>query len=153
VLVNPERPLSPFITGLTGIDDAMLDSAPPFRELAPALLDRLRGRLLIAHNARFDYGFLKGEFRRLGWISDAPNLCTVKLSRKLFPQHHRHNLDTLMTRHGLSVAGRSSPSAGRRATAVGLVAMLAPELPAATIRSAVAVIVGRPELPRRSTPR
>jgi DNA polymerase-3 subunit epsilon len=58
-LVNPEAPVSSFITGLTGIDDAMLSTEPTFAQLAPSLLERLRGRLLIAHNARFDSGFLR----------------------------------------------------------------------------------------------
>ena len=99
VLVDPETPISAFITGLTGIDDAMLSGAATFRQLAPTLLDRLSGRLFIAHNARFDYGFLQREFKRLGLDFRAPALCTVKLSRKLFPEHHRHSLDTVSYTH------------------------------------------------------
>jgi DNA polymerase-3 subunit epsilon len=147
VLVNPERPLSPFITGLTGIDDAMLDSAPPFREVAPVLLDRLRGRLFIAHNARFDYGFLKSEFRRLGMDFRAPNLCTVKLSRKLFPQHYRHNLDTLVERHGLSVAGDRHRALADARVLWDLWQCWHRLLPVDAIRDAVTTIVGRPHLP------
>lgn len=147
VLVNPETPLSPFISGLTGIDDAMLCSAPTFRQLAPALLDRLRGRLLIAHNARFDYGFLKSEFARLGVDFRAPSLCTVKLSRKLFPEHHRHNLDTLMTRHGLSLSGDRHRALADARVLWELWQCWHRQLPAATIQGAVASIVGRPELP------
>ena len=147
VLVNPERPLSPFITGLTGIDDAMLDSAPPFREVAPVLLDRLRGRLFIAHNARFDYGFLKSEFSRLGMDFRAPNLCTVKLSRKLFPQHYRHNLDTLIERHGLSVAGDRHRALADARVLWDLWQCWHRLLPVDAIRDAVTTIVGRPHLP------
>ncbi|KFB69242.1 MAG: Excinuclease cho [Candidatus Accumulibacter vicinus] len=147
VLVNPETPLSSFITGLTGIDDAMLCSAPTFRQLAPILLDRLRGRLLIAHNARFDYGFLKSEFARLGVDFRASSLCTVKLSRKLFPEHHRHNLDTLMMRHGLRVAGARHRALADARALWDLWQCWHQQLPAATIESAVAAIVGRPELP------
>jgi DNA polymerase-3 subunit epsilon len=151
-LVNPEAPLSSFITGLTGIDDAMVCSAATFRELAPTLLDRLRGRLLIAHNARFDYGFLKGEFGRLGVDFRAPKLCTVKLSRKLFPQHYRHNLDTLIARHGLSVAGTRHRALADARLLWDLWQSWHQQVPAATIRSAVAEIVGRPELPPRIDP-
>ena len=147
MLVNPEKPLSPFITGLTGIDDAMLDSAPPFREVAPALLDRLRGRLFIAHNARFDYGFLKSEFRRLGMDFRAPSLCTVKLSRKLFPQHYRHNLDTLVERHGLSVAGDRHRALADARVLWDLWQCWHRLLPVDAIRDAVTSIVGRPHLP------
>ncbi len=153
VLVNPERPISSFITGLTGIDDAMVDAAPPFRELAPALLDRLRGRLFIAHNARFDYGFLKSEFSALGMDFRSPNLCTVKLSRKLFPQHYRHNLDTLVERHGLSVAGDRHRALADARVLWDLWQCWHRLLPVDAIRDAVTTIVGRPHLPRRSTPR
>lgn len=105
-LVNPGVAVTPFITGLTGIDDAMVADAPDFAALVPEIRQRLDGRLFVAHNARFDYGFLKAEFGRLGITFRAPVLCTVKLSRRLFPQHHRHNLDTLITRHGLAPQSR-----------------------------------------------
>jgi DNA polymerase-3 subunit epsilon len=80
--------------------------APSFADVAEEVLERLEGRLFIAHNARFDYGFLKNEFKRAGHDFRATVLCTVKLSRKLFPQHARHNLDSLIERHGLSVSSR-----------------------------------------------
>lgn len=105
-LVNPQAPISPFIQRLTGISDAMVSSAPTFAEIAVALLDRLKGRLFIAHNVRFDYGFLRSEFKRAGLDFRADVLCTVKLSRRLFPQHHKHNLDALVERHQLPVTSR-----------------------------------------------
>lgn len=113
-LVNPGVSVSSFITGLTGIDDRMVESAPRFEQLAAALQERLRGRLFVAHNARFDYGFLKAEFARLGIEFKAPALCTVKLSRKLYPQHHRHNLDTLMQRHAVLADARHRALADAR---------------------------------------
>ncbi len=100
-LLNPGVPLSPFITRLTGIDEEMLADAPRFSEIAGELRARLAGRLFVAHNARFDYQFLKAEFARLENEFQSPTLCTVRLSRKLFPQHHLHNLDILVERHGL----------------------------------------------------
>lgn len=151
-LVNPEAPVSSFITGLTGINDAMLSSAPTFAQLAPSLLQRLRGRLLIAHNARFDYGFLRCEFKRLGIEFRAPTLCTVKLSRKLFPQHHRHNLDTLVTRHGLAVAGSRHRALADARLLWDLWRCWHGQLPVETIRSVVANLVGRPELPAQIDP-
>lgn len=113
-LVNPEVPVTAFIQGLTGIDDAMVEEAPRFETLASELRERLRGRIFIAHNARFDYGFLKAEFARLGIDFRATVLCTVKLSRKLYPQHHRHNLDTLMARHGIETDTRHRALADAR---------------------------------------
>ncbi|MCW5627175.1 MAG: 3'-5' exonuclease, partial [Burkholderiales bacterium] len=98
-LVNPGRPIPPFIEGLTGISDAMVATAPPFADLADALHRRLDGKLLVAHNARFDYGFLRSEFARIGLTYRSPVLCTVKLSRRLYPAERRHNLDSIMLRH------------------------------------------------------
>jgi len=105
-LVNPEKSIPPFIETITGISDAMVQHAPTFAELAPALFERLEGKLLIAHNARFDYGFLRGEFERVGLDYEARVLCTVKLSRKLFPEQRRHNLDSLIHRHDLRCSAR-----------------------------------------------
>jgi DNA polymerase III subunit epsilon len=105
-LVNPERSIPPFIQALTGISDDMVAGAPTFERLAPELFQRLEGKILIAHNARFDYGFLKHEFGRFGLDYRPRVLCTAKLSRKLFPEHRRHNLDSLIERHGLSCSAR-----------------------------------------------
>lgn len=105
-LVNPQTPISTFIESLTGISNAMVAEAPAFGSLAAEIHARLSGRLFVAHNARFDYGFLKNEFKRVG-LDFAPDvLCTVKLSRKLFPGFARHNLDALIERHKLQVTER-----------------------------------------------
>src|SRR5512134_2549324 len=105
-LVNPETRIPPAIEALTGISNEMVRDAPTFAELAPELLERLEGKLLVAHNARFDYGFLRNEFRRLGLRYQSRVLCTVKLSRRLYPDHHCHNLDSLIERHGIICSGR-----------------------------------------------
>ncbi len=105
-LVNPEKSIPPFIQSLTGITNEMVADAPTFEQLAPALFERLEGKVLIAHNARFDYGFLKHEFGRLGMSYRSRVLCTAKLSRKLYPEHHRHNLDSVIERHGLTCSAR-----------------------------------------------
>lgn len=113
-LIQPDTAISSFITGLTGIDDGMLIGAPRFTEIATELHARLHGALFVAHNARFDYGFLRAEFARLGIRFAETVVCTVKLSRKLFPQHHRHNLDSLIERHGISVGARHRALADAR---------------------------------------
>jgi DNA polymerase-3 subunit epsilon len=59
-----------------------------------------------AHNARFDYGFLRHEFERTGHKFLAKTLCTVRLSRRLYPDQPRHNLDSLIERHGIDCRGR-----------------------------------------------
>jgi DNA polymerase-3 subunit epsilon len=105
-LVNPETPIPPAIQALTGITNDMVESAPTFAMLAPDLHERLAGRVVVAHNARFDYGFLRQEFERSGIPYSARTLCTVKLSRRLYPGHARHNLDSLIARHGLACSAR-----------------------------------------------
>ncbi len=105
-LVNPGMSIPPAIQSLTGISNAMVAGAPRFEEIARTVWEAIDGRVLVAHNARFDYGFLKNEFKRLGKSFSAPVLCTVKLSRRLFPQHARHNLDSLMARHGIDCEAR-----------------------------------------------
>lgn len=152
VLVNPERPIARFVTALTGIDDAMVRNAPTFGELAPELLARLRGRLLIAHNARFDYGFLKCEFKRLGIDFRSKTLCTVKLSRKLFPGEYLHNLDTLVARHRLTVAGARHRALTDARLLRELWRLWHEQLPGATVDDAIAAIVGHPCLPPQIDP-
>ena len=100
-LVNPERSIPEFIQRMTGISNDMVSDAPCFDAVAGELKSRLKGRLFVAHNARFDYGFVRHEFRRMGLNFSADVLCTVRLSRALFPEHPRHNLDSLIARHNL----------------------------------------------------
>ncbi|MEN9759459.1 MAG: hypothetical protein RL676_608 [Pseudomonadota bacterium] len=105
-LVNPGCVIPEFIQGLTGITNDMVADAPSFSDIAQDVFDRLEGCLFVAHNARFDYGFIKNEFKRLGVDFRARVLCTVKLSRELYPEQARHNLDALIARHGLIASGR-----------------------------------------------
>jgi DNA polymerase-3 subunit epsilon len=105
-LVNPGVSIPPFIQNLTGITNDMVREAPTFAMLAEELLQRLHGGLFIAHNARFDYGFLRNAFKQIDYTLRSDVLCTVKLSRKLFPHEHKHNLDALIARHQLVADGR-----------------------------------------------
>ena len=105
-LVNPGRSIPQGIQTLTGITEEMTRAAPAFADLAPGLYERLEGKVLVAHNARFDYGFLRHEFLRAGLRYASRVLCTVKLARRLFPHYPRHNLDSLIVRYRLSGADR-----------------------------------------------
>jgi len=105
-LLDPGIPISPAIEQLTGISNEMVRNQPSFRELAESLAARLDGKLFVAHNVRFDYGFLKSEFERAGIHFKAHTLCTVRLSRALFPTAQGHGLDALITRLGLQAKGR-----------------------------------------------
>ena len=78
-LVNPERPIQPFVVQLTGINEKMLRNAPKFYEIAKRIIEITEGCTLVAHNASFDYRMLCTEFNRLGFSYERPTLCTVSL--------------------------------------------------------------------------
>jgi DNA polymerase-3 subunit epsilon len=105
-LVNPGVNVSAFIERLTGISNAMVADAPQFSEVAADLLALLDDAVLVAHNVRFDHGFLLNEFARIGIDLRVKTLCTVRLSRLLYPQFKSHGLDAIMQRHGLSTQAR-----------------------------------------------
>lgn len=105
-LVNPGTRIPAFIESLTGIDNAMVADAPAFEAVAPRLLELLDGAVLVAHNARFDHGFLKNSFQRMQIDLRVRTLCTVRLSRRLYPQHRSHGLDAIIQRHGLQTPVR-----------------------------------------------
>jgi DNA polymerase III subunit epsilon len=105
-LINPECSIPPEIQSLTGITNAMVRDAPTFAEVADEVMDRLRQHVFVAHNARFDYGFIKNEFQRLGWPFTADVLCTVRLAKRLYPGYASYSLDSLRKRHKLSTDGR-----------------------------------------------
>lgn len=105
-LVNPGTPVPGAIQALTGITQEMVERAPRFAKLADELLERLAGRVFVAHNARFDYGFLRREFERAGRKYLAKTLCTVRLARRLYPGEPGYDLDSLIERHGLECEAR-----------------------------------------------
>jgi DNA polymerase-3 subunit epsilon len=105
-LINPGVHIPNNIQRLTGITPEMVSTKPSFDEIAAELYLELKDKIFIAHNARFDYSFLKAEFKRVGIDFSPKVVCTVKLSRRLFPSQGRHNLDTLISVHGLVVQSR-----------------------------------------------
>jgi len=145
-LVNPGKSIPPFIQSLTGITNQMVRDAPSFEQLAPALYARLQGKILIAHNARFDYGFLKSEFERTGRSYRSRVLCTAKLSRKLFPEHRRHNLDSLIERYRLSCSARHR-ALGDAEVLWRFVQTIYAQLDAAQIEAAVHAQLGASDAP------
>ena len=105
-LVNPQCRIPPSIEAFTGISNEMVAAAPRFADVAALVFEKLQDAIFVAHNARFDYSFLRSEFRRLERRFAAKVLCTVRLSRLLYPGEHRHGLDAVMQRHGLTCTAR-----------------------------------------------
>jgi DNA polymerase-3 subunit epsilon len=150
-LVNPETGIPPEIQYLTGISNAMVADAPTFAEIRQSVLERLEGHLFIAHNARFDYGFIKNEFRRAGARFSADVLCTVRLSRKLYPEHRRHGLDALIERHGLSGTDRHR-ALGDARMIWEFVRAASRDKPSGEIEQAVRQLLKTPSLPPQLAP-
>lgn len=105
-LLNPGIPIPEFITKMTGISDEDVLERPTFEELADDIISKFEGNTFVAHNSQFDYGFLQEEFRRLGYGFNTEQLCTVRLSRALFPEYKRHNLTELIERYKFECANR-----------------------------------------------
>src|SRR6202021_749146 len=145
-LVNPERSIPAYIEAFTGISDRMVADAPRFAEIAAAVREKLQGAVFVAHNARFDYSFLRSEFRRLDMPFSAKTLCTVKLSRRLFPEHVHHNLDAVMKRHGLVCSARHR-ALGDAQVLRDFWFKLRREVPQAALGATVQSVLGAPKLP------
>jgi DNA polymerase-3 subunit epsilon len=105
-LMDPGTYVSPFIENLTGISQKDLESAPSFFEVKDDILAQLEGAVFVAHNVRFDYGFVRHEMKRFNTAFASKHFCTVKLSRSLFPEHRLHNLDALIERFGFTCENR-----------------------------------------------
>lgn len=145
-LVNPEQPIPPFIQNLTGINNEMVANAPTFAEVADKLLSFLEGSVLAAHNVRFDHGFIKAEFKRIGIPLRQKVLCTVKLSRLLYPEHKSHGLDAISKRHNIENIARHR-AMGDVDAVLAFLQSATLELGEDVIRQAAAVLMSAPSLP------
>ena len=105
-LLNPGERIPGMITSITGITEGDIVGAPEFVDIADQLLDMLSGAVLVAHNVRFDYSFLKQEFRLIGEQFNPKLLCTVRLSRRLYAGQRGHSLEKLIARHSIPVQDR-----------------------------------------------
>ncbi len=104
--VNPGRAIPQWITTLTGIQQQELEGAPLFEDIIDDVERLLGGAIFVAHNASFDYSFIQNEFKHMGRKFSAKRLCTVRLSRALFPRAKHHDLSSLIERHGFVCESR-----------------------------------------------
>lgn len=125
-LVDPQRPIPPSITRLTGIRDEMVQGAPTFEELLPRILKALAGGVFVAHNASFDYGFLKNAIEKAtAQPFVLPHLCTVKLSQRLIePKNGSRKLHSLALHYGIPLQNRHRAHDDAHATARILLELL-----------------------------
>ena len=115
-LINPETPIPYGITQLTGIDQDMVAQAPKFYEIAKEVVEMTEGAIFVAHNVRFDYSFIREEFKRLGYTYTRKTLCTVRLSRKAFPGLPSYSLGNLIKYFNITVSDRHRAMADTLAT-------------------------------------
>lgn len=115
-LVNPECLIPPYISRLTGITDEMVADAPKFYEIAKQIVKVTDGSVFVAHNAAFDYSFVREEFKSLGFNFSKDYLCTVKLSRKLIPGFRSYSLGNLCADLGINLENRHRASGDALAT-------------------------------------
>jgi DNA polymerase-3 subunit epsilon len=146
-LVKPPRPIPPEIAAMTGITNEMVRDAPRFAEVAPRLAELLEGAVLVAHNARFDYAFLKQAFAREGLAFFVPTLCTARLARELEPELESAGLDALASRYRLAQADRHRAMGDARITHA-LARAMASEFEADDLEAAVKRVLRRPSLPK-----
>ena len=117
-LVNPQQVVPPYITGLTGISQQMVDDAPLFAEIAEELYALLENKIFVAHNVHFDYSFLKKAFEQEGYIFANKKLCTVRLSRQIIPGHRSYSLGNLCEALGIGIENRHRAAGDAHATAI-----------------------------------
>ena len=116
-LLDPEMPIPYGITELTGITNEMVAEAPKFYEVARKIVEMTEGAVFVAHNVRFDYSFVREEFRRLGFTYTRKQLCTVRLARKAFPELSSYSLDNLIHHLKLPIQNRHRALGDALATA------------------------------------
>lgn len=122
-LVNPQTFIPPFITRLTGIDNKMVKDAPTFEQIADSVRALTRDAWFVAHNVSFDYNFIRKEFQMLDEYFDRDKLCTVRLSRKIFPGYRSYSLGNICQSLDIQIQDRHR-AAGDAAATVKLFEML-----------------------------
>ncbi|MEM1215273.1 MAG: exonuclease domain-containing protein [Bacteroidota bacterium] len=150
-LLNPQTYIPAGIVQLTGITQEMVQEAPLFHEVARKIVEMTEGAIFVAHNVRFDYGFLRAEFARLGYTYSRKQLCTVRMMRKAFPGLPSYSLGNLIRHYGLKVDARHRALADAAATAELLEMILAKEQNKEEVRLMVNLGIKESKLPKGIT--
>jgi DNA polymerase III subunit epsilon len=124
-LINPQRPIPPFVSRLTGIWAETVREAPVFADVAPDVAQRLAGHVFVAHNMNFDWRFMSAEIARAGGgRMRAPRLCTVRLAKRLLPHLRRRSLDHVAHHYDVEITARHRAAGDAVATARCFIQML-----------------------------
>ena len=123
-LVNPEIPIPENITNLTGISDDMVKNCPTIAEVLPKFLEFCKGSTVVAHNAKFDTSFINAACEGLGLEFNNPSIDTVELSKEMFPDEKKHNLDALTKRLNISLENHHRAVDDATATAEAFIKLM-----------------------------
>lgn len=115
-LINPNQPIPHYIQAMTGITDKMVATAPAFEKVAEKIYRILEGKIFVAHNVNFDYSFVKGHLAEAGFNLNSKKLCTVRLSRKIFPGFASYSLGNLCHSLGITINDRHRAGGDTEAT-------------------------------------
>jgi DNA polymerase-3 subunit epsilon len=126
-LIDPEKPIQPFVSKLTGISPSMVQGAPKFYQVAKRIIELTENAILVAHNTQFDYKILQLEFDRLGYSFERKTLCTVELSQKLLPGLESYKLGKLTKELGIPLSDRHRALGDAEATALLLKVLISKE--------------------------
>jgi len=116
-LINPEMPIQPYVQSLTGITDNMVASAPVFGQVAEKIFNLLKNRVFVAHNVNFDYSFVRHHLLGAGYELDVQKLCTIRLSRRIFPGFRRYGLGSICSELNIPISDRHRAAGDAIATA------------------------------------
>lgn len=150
-LINPERSIPHQITQITGITNDMVAEAPKFFEVAKKIVEMTEGHILVAHNVRFDYGFLKEEFKSLGFTFTRKQLCTVRLSREKLPGLKSYSLGNIIRHFDIKVKARHRALDDALATAELMKIIFSKTDPTETIKMMINKGIKESKLPKGVT--
>ena len=117
-LLNSEQSIPAYISGLTGIDNAMVRESPLFSEIADQLWELLSDKVFVAHQVNFDLSFIREAFKKLDKEFAPSKLCTVRLSRKIFPGLSSYSLGRICERFEIPILARHRAMGDAKATAI-----------------------------------
>ncbi len=117
-LINPGQQIPKYIQAFTGISNEMVQDAPRFEEVAEKVYTILQGNIFVAHNVNFDYSFIKNHLEFYGYSLTSKKLCTVRLSRQIFPGYPSYSLGNLCHSLGIEVTNRHRAGGDANATVI-----------------------------------
>lgn len=150
-LINPETVIPFGITQLTGITQAMVEGAPKFYEVAKKIVEMTEKAVFVAHNVRFDYSFIREEFKHLGYTYSRRQLCTVRLARKAFPGLPSYSLDNLIRHFNIPFRNRHRAMGDVEATTILFEKILAKEESEQQMKDLINLGVKESRLPKNIT--